>query len=254
LKKIILILIFGFISPLICRSSSYPFISGDTFRAFCDHVFDETTFNFNKKINDGDTIFVQTGMLDAFFGYIHPHIQNKYILVTHNNDVGAPGNYRGYLEDPKIIVWFAENADINHKKLIPIPIGIANSQWPHGNVANFKAATKHINPWYKRKKDKLVYVNFRVETNRVIREPIWNFFAHQPFSYMAPIKDHREFLDELGSYVFAASPPGGGVDCHRAWEALLMGTIPLIKHSTIDPVFDDLPVILVHNWHEITED
>jgi hypothetical protein len=32
-----------------------------------------------------------------------------------------------------------------------------------------------------------------------------------------------------------------------------MGCIPIIKHSSLDPLYDDLPVILVHDWTEINE-
>ena len=41
------------------RSSSYPFISGDTFRAFADHIVDETNQSFKplKKLDNKLTNF-----------------------------------------------------------------------------------------------------------------------------------------------------------------------------------------------------
>ena len=31
-----------------------------------------------------------------------------------------------------------------------------------------------------------------------------------------------------------------------------MGAIPVVKHSTIDRVFDGLPVLLIDDWQEVT--
>ena len=33
-----------------------------------------------------------------------------------------------------------------------------------------------------------------------------------------------------------------------------MGAIPIIQHSPLDPLFVDLPVILIHHWDEVTPD
>ena len=40
------------------RESSWPFLSGDTFRKFADHLFDETSTSFKpRKVKYGDVIF-----------------------------------------------------------------------------------------------------------------------------------------------------------------------------------------------------
>src|SRR5207249_3631188 len=113
------------------RPGMYPYLAGDTFRIFCDHICDETDFNFNhKNVNKGDTIFVNTHFLEYFFKEIHPLIKNKYILITHNEDIHVPGKFKYYLNDEKIFAWFGQNCDIeNHPKLIPIPIGLENKHW-----------------------------------------------------------------------------------------------------------------------------
>jgi hypothetical protein len=63
----------------------------------------------------------------------------------------------------------------------------------------------------------------------------------------------REKSWELQSqYAFVASPHGHGLDCHRTWEALLLGSIPIVKTSTLDPMWKDLPVLIVDDWGDIT--
>jgi hypothetical protein len=52
-------------------------------------------------------------------------------------------------------------------------------------------------------------------------------------------------------FQFVLSPHGAGLDCHRTWEALLLGCIPIIKKAKINDLFVDLPVIEVEDWKEI---
>ena len=49
------------------RNSSYPFISGDTFRAFADYIFDETREDNLKSVKYGDIVFVKADKLDQIF-------------------------------------------------------------------------------------------------------------------------------------------------------------------------------------------
>lgn len=52
---------------------------------------------------------------------------------------------------------------------------------------------------------------------------------------------------------FGLSPPGNGIDCHRTWEMLFFGMIPVVESGSLDPLFAqfDLPVIAVKNWTEL---
>src|ERR1700733_4605797 len=113
------------------RGSSAPYISGDTFRLSCNHCYDELTKDIDPAhVQRGDSIFVKTDFLRAFFNKIHPHIAHPYILVTHNSDYSVPGGFAGYLDDPKVFAWFGQNVEgYTHPKLHPIPIGLANMCW-----------------------------------------------------------------------------------------------------------------------------
>jgi hypothetical protein len=54
------------------------------------------------------------------------------------------------------------------------------------------------------------------------------------------------------TYAFVASPSGVGFDCHRTWEALVLGCFPIVKHSPLDPLYAGLPVLIVDDWAEVT--
>jgi hypothetical protein len=50
------------------------------------------------------------------------------------------------------------------------------------------------------------------------------------------------------------SPHGNGLDCHRTWESLVLGNIVIVKRSSLDPLYEGLPVVIVDDWREIGVD
>ena len=146
------------------RHSSFPYISGDTFRNSCDHIFDETKLNLEPlNIKQGDTIFVMTALLEEFFLKYHPLIKKKYILVTHNKDLSVTYKFYKFLSDKKLFVWFAENANFYHKKFIPIPIGIENNHWNR----KYEEEISHLKRCELGKKKYFLYANFRLDSLKV---------------------------------------------------------------------------------------
>lgn len=251
------------------RASSYPFISGDSFRAHCDHIFDETSNGINPyAVKDGQTIFLKADSvyIVRFFRDYYPKINAHFIVVSHNGDHSIPGlrnesdlpppgfNLLHYLDNPdcKVIIWFGQNIDTIHPKLKPIPIGVANRCWPHGDIDNLRFATRRVLPW-KERLDK-IYLNISVGTNRRLREPALNYFSNKSFCSHDIHRSHRDYLLEMKKYKFILCPPGNGMDCHRIWEALLVGSIPIVYRSTLDSLYADLPIIIVDDWAQVTPD
>ena len=55
-------------------------------------------------------------------------------------------------------------------------------------------------------------------------------------------------------FTFVVSPHGNGMDCHEIWEALVLGCIVVVKKSDLDPLYNDLPVLIVKQWSDINEE
>jgi hypothetical protein len=64
----------------------------------------------------------------------------------------------------------------------------------------------------------------------------------------------REMWRKRGEYAFVLSPHGVGLDCHRTWEALALGHIILIPSSSLNPLYDGLPVGTLNSWSDITSE
>jgi hypothetical protein len=52
---------------------------------------------------------------------------------------------------------------------------------------------------------------------------------------------------------FVISPPGNGIDCHRTWESLYMGCIPVVIKNDIYKNWN-LPIIQLNDYSELTND
>ena len=251
-----LFFLYSLVTPFVLtanqRGSSYPFISGDTFRDFADHVYDEQHVIFHPSVvKRGDVIFVKTDLLESFFQVHHRKIPFPYILISHNGDLPVPRGLDRYLDSKKLIAWFSTNVEnFSHQKLIPIPIGLANKQWGHGNLEAVKKAISEKKVF---SRDVLLYMNFRKNTH-YSRNKVYDFFIKKPFIYHPPILPFKEYLSDLLRTIFVLSPRGNGLDCHRTWEALYLGAIPILKKSSLDPLFKDLPVVLISNWEEVSEE
>ena len=249
------------------------FITGENLQQFCQISLGTTKmFNFNKnikkkiseyiiindqkditklnidKINKYQVIFVYGDFLPFFFDHIFQHL-NKFILVSHNADNGVFIDYIKYLDKDKIIKWYGLNIHFEHPKLIALPIGIANSQWKHGNTTLLQQIIKQNNI-----KEKLLYINFSEKTNKNIRTPIMNLFKNKNIGTFSKKVSQDEYLTELSQHKFCISPPGNGIDCHRTWECIYLGVIPIIQNHIHNIQFDHLPVLLINDWNIITEE
>lgn len=229
---------------------AYPFISGDLFRYYSHHVVDETHIPFSpRSVKPGEIVFVKAKYLGKFFKYMHPAIKERYILITGNGDEEVPGEYAAFLDDEKLLMWFGMNATSSHPKLIPIPIGT------HGNGAKLDLKAQWFYSLFENplKKERLLYLNFTTH-NHAERAMARRLFTNKPFCTFDANRTGKEFLEEIMRSKFVLCPRGNGLDTHRVWESLMLGSIPILKSNALDPLYEDLPVLIVKDWDEVTEE
>ncbi|MBA3751684.1 hypothetical protein H0X06_02685 [Candidatus Dependentiae bacterium] len=259
-------------SDLFSGETSNNYIFGWHFQHICDHMFDPERNNvFDPlQVQAGDLIFVRN--IDLFMKTLHDRISNPYIIVTHGDFqyVTTDENLQ-YLDNEKIIAWFSVHPPrSSHPKYFPVPLGIN----PTSKLFKFR---KRYNNLFKKLRDKpktkLLSGIFSLRHNPE-REELGKLFSEKPFCSLITKNLHfREYMDELASSIFTFSPRGWGPDCYRTWEALLVGTIPIVKKeqygimecakqflrmpnngfpSQLDRLYEDLPILVIEEWNEIT--
>lgn len=235
------------------------FISGDTItnnistiQFFPNDYFDKFIKNFTENNNLIDSIennkitplifITKIEYLDIFYNKIIKSLNTKFVLITHYGDKEA-GLHNKILNHPLLIRWYGQNMSIISNKTIPIPIGLENKYWKRTNIDIIK---KHST----KSKIKLLYINFSLTTNPN-RNKIMNTLLQKGFA-KNKVLEWNNYIEDLSSYKFCISPKGNGVDCHRTWECLYLGVIPIVEKSTHMSHFNDLPILFVDNYDDIS--
>ena len=66
---------------------------------------------------------------------------------------------------------------------------------------------------------------------------------------------HTEYFEQLPQTKFVISPEGNGIDCHRHYEALIAGCIPIIEYNPlIQEKYKGCPILYTKDYSEITEE
>lgn len=237
-------------------------------------------------IQPSSVVLVDTKYLPLFFTEIFPHIQARIILITTDGDESAPKQHLTYLQHDKIIHWFALNCDIRvpHHKLSCLPLGVG--QWSlkardgserylldvMAEVMNAGIGLKmgiYPNKYNPKAQNKTAFAGFNhigyhnpgQVTRPGLREQLYKQTCQAGGIFKsftkcfggslsrAAIEEHYELTAQ---YRFVFSPPGFGEDTHRTWESLLLGSIPIVLSSTIEPVYRGLPVVVVKSYEELS--
>jgi hypothetical protein len=104
-------------------------------------------------------------------------------------------------------------------------------------------------------KQHLLYMNF-FPRDHGNRDSIAKLFKNKSYchSIQQNIPQSRAvFYGQLASSKFALSPFGLETDSVRTWEALVYDCIPIVEHTFLDPIYEGLPVLIVHDWTEIDQ-
>ena len=96
----------------------------------------------------------------------------------------------------------------------------------------------------------LLYINFSISTNKKIRSPLMEKFKSCEFATEKKI-NHLNYLENLSKHKFCLVPPGNGIDCHRTWECLYLGVIPIVIDHIHNNSFNDLPILIISDWNII---
>ena len=187
-----------------------------------------------------------------------------FLITGHGDD--EPSICKDLIEDSRILHWFSQNSDFEHPKMTKIPIGLdyhtlatsdKYTSWGDVNktpkeqeIHLLTIASLDVNRQLK------CYSNFRyrVYCRKYTEDRIASINqVPEELVYYEP-----EFILRIVSwlkqlhYQFVLSPNGNGLDCHRTYEALTLGCYPIIKSSPIDSLFDDLPVLIVKEWSDVS--
>ena len=205
--------------------------------------------NLNDIFDNPYYIFCYTHRIDVLSSKIHL-FKNNFILITHNSD----GEIRNTVEvnlilnSPKLEKWYCQNMCFEHEKLFFVPIGFANSMWPHGNINIFKHTFFNYNLTAKTKP---IYFNFNINTNVVKRVECLEALKNK-VQWLTNVSPYENII-RLQQHAFCICPEGNGVDTHRLWEALYVKTVPIVIDSEFTRILQKhkVPLVVLDKWGDL---
>lgn len=242
--------------------------------------FDPETF---RGLEDGGVAWLRIDEIGRFNRDVLPRLERPIVLVTPESDWTVPSDFPAECEtlvrSGKVRRWFANNYDhsAHGDVMVPLPIGL-NYEYKH----RLEPITGELRDGYFRvhapapavqdarwdtvrqsapppsRRMPLALGDFALNNSSRSRRygesraDIQAVLSHSDCVVFPTRRMSRETLcAEYGRHAFVISPHGRGLDCYRTWEALACGSIVIVKHSGLDPIYDGLPVVIVDRWEEI---
>jgi hypothetical protein len=187
-------------------------------------------------------VFCYSSLIKQFSAVAHI-FENAFTLITHNGDANVEDVYyvNAILNAPNLKKWYAQNVNYSHGKLVPLPIGIANRMWPHGNVSIVESP-----------KVSEIYMSFDLNTNPKKRAECLDALGDKVtfLQFVTP----NENIVRLAQYKYCVCPEGNGLDTHRLWEALYLRVVPImLKTKHVELLINRymFPAILLDRWSDL---
>lgn len=212
-----------------------------------DGDYDGLKNGFNAcALNDINIVYTHTIYAKELVETIKD-IDSFFVVITHNADINFD------LEIPdNILKWWSQNVNIEDPRIESLPIGLENDWW-------FSQLRKKEKMIAKLQESRIlrnyVYMNFNVGTNPVKRTRPYELLRDKSWITVEMRTNGQmfdEYLDNIYNHEFVVCPEGNGMDTHRTWESLYMGTIPIEKRNLNNKFYNDLPICFVDDWEEVT--
>lgn len=243
-------------------------ITGERFQSICDisisnNEFHEFEYNHKNQIDivnldladNPYLIYSNSSLINnkkRKWNYVDKisKFKNPFKLILHNSDQNFEYLYLDILKNTKCEKIYTQNMNVYHNKVYPIPIGIANSFWAHGNLQKF------LNVVNSNTGEKIneIYANFTIKggAREVNRNPCYESIIKTGIDFKDTLSFH-EYLNEFKTYKYCICPNGNGIDTHRLWESLYLKVVPVCIRSPLVEFYSKLfPIIIIDEWDELS--
>ena len=197
-------------------------------------------------------------------------IVSPVILITSDGDRAVPSSYeksivRAILSHPNITKWLTQNYDrsLIHPKLGYYPIGLDlhTNGWLDNSIdcMELRRLAK-INQYisiknkFKEHKKNRIFVDSHLSISHPRRTYMYQTLKnHLLIDFLPSRCSYLDIFEYYASYHFVISPRGNGLDCHRTWEIILLGSIPIVESSSLDEMYikHQLPVVIVNDFKDL---
>ena len=200
----------------------------------------------SSEISEGDKIYLDLVDLQRFIETLETYPPaNKFVLISYNTGLTFKQEHLDQLK-PYITRVYATNLEFIDPYVLPIPLGFIDSSSITHTFYEEVYRRPHI-------KDMLIYVNFSINVNKIKRTRCLLAFMDKPWVSNKYNISRGQYYIDLSKSRYAVSPEGISLDSHRIYESIYLDTIPIVKTSNFDYFYKNLPIVIINDWGEVTE-
>ena len=195
-----------------------------------------------------------------------------------------PMSMNAFLNDERLVVWFAQNYDIHgcekvealkraqcqdpnldaaaSAKMRPLPIGLdfhSMAEKRRFGIGRESAASQQETllsassvAW--QDKPLQVMAVFKVHGMKpdraVLAEQLDSKHDLGECVLTPPKMDRKEFWRMHDQAAFVFCPQGHGLDTHRVFEALNLHSVPVVRSSPLDELYENFPILILEQWSD----
>jgi hypothetical protein len=191
-------------------------------------------------------LFCYTHVLQSHLGHLMSvlrQIHGPFSLYFHNSDDAfCRSHYLELATLPNLTTIHSQNNTV--PEVVPLPIGLANSQWGHGKREVLQSVMDSPPT-----RDLGVYFHFNVDTNREKRARCKTILTQKGLSW-SPAMAFEEYIPFLARHRYCITPDGNGLDTHRFWECVYLGVVPIVvKSELIRP--SGIEYVQLDSWDDL---
>jgi len=230
-------------------------MSGDTLRSVAEVILEPEGTIVHHGLHTG-VIFAhgRVAIADGFLEQVGSAVGNldrpdNATLVIHNN-VDVPDENQFRQITPLFKKVFSSNVPDGIPGVTPVPLGLENAfRHKNGRLNYYLDALECPTPLIER--TETVVSNFHTSTNPRVREATRETLRHSRHGHHEQFVKSLEYRQLIRRTKFVISPPGNGNDCHRTWEALYLGAVPVVLRDFLaTSLTADLPILAVDSYED----
>ena len=154
-------------------------------------------------------------------------------------------------------IWGTNTKDSRYVTAIPLGVGNDSGESPaHEFMGPVDPIVNAIQEERSTEFTNSIYANFNVD-NSPSRRTLARFLINSQMSFVVPTytpNGRWNALLESRKSNFVLCPRGVGVETHRMWETLMLGSIPVVEeHPFLAPFVKALPILTVDSWSRLLE-
>lgn len=242
------------------RPGAFPLISADTFRLMADFVVDEAGVKRFPRRSSSSVTY-----LDMRFFQHGPHSielsdipglddaratsegSEDSVLIITNADIPPSDLQLAELSNSFSRIY-CTNISAEWGNVFAIPVGIENLYRLTNGIPWKFMEERRTNPIVR---GHSVFACFKISTNKEARTGVRDLVRASRHHFCDERLSPDQFREKVRAAKFVISPPGNGPDCHRTWEAIYLGAVPVVLAGTLPEVFvRQLPILEVSGYEE----